>query len=70
MRTIVVTGSASGMGAATRMRRRSPAIASIGVDLRDAEVTADLGTAHVPIASPTIDAGLGEGLPASPDLAE
>jgi NAD(P)-dependent dehydrogenase (short-subunit alcohol dehydrogenase family) len=44
MRTVVVTGSASGMGAATRKRLESDGQRVIGVDLRDAEVTADLGT--------------------------
>ena len=45
MRTIVVTGSASGMGAATRKRLEAAGDTVIGVDLRDAEVEADLGTA-------------------------
>ena len=43
MRTVVVTGSASGMGAATRARLEAAGERVIGVDLRDAEVTADLG---------------------------
>lgn len=43
-RTIVVTGSASGMGAATRARLEAAGQRVIGVDLRDADVTADLGT--------------------------
>jgi NAD(P)-dependent dehydrogenase (short-subunit alcohol dehydrogenase family) len=44
-RTTVVTGSASGIGAATRalLERRGGKV--IGVDLRDAEVIADLATA-------------------------
>lgn len=46
MRTVVVTGSASGMGAATRKRLESDGQRVIGVDLRDAEVIADLGTAE------------------------
>ena len=41
-RTIVVTGSASGIGAATAARLRSAGHRVIGVDLRDAEVVADL----------------------------
>ena len=41
----VVTGSASGIGAATRALLESAGHEVIGVDLRDAEVTADLGTA-------------------------
>lgn len=44
MRTIVVTGSASGMGAATRRRLEAAGERVIGVDVRDAEVVADLGT--------------------------
>jgi NAD(P)-dependent dehydrogenase (short-subunit alcohol dehydrogenase family) len=44
MRTVVVTGSASGMGAATRARLEADGQRVIGVDLRDAEVVADLGT--------------------------
>ncbi len=43
-RTIVVTGSASGMGAATRSRLEADGQRVIGVDLRDAEVVADLST--------------------------
>lgn len=45
-RTIVVTGSASGMGAATRRHLETDGQRVIGVDLRDAEVTADLATAE------------------------
>jgi len=44
MRTVVVTGSASGMGAATRARLEGDGQRVIGVDLRDADVIADLGT--------------------------
>jgi NAD(P)-dependent dehydrogenase (short-subunit alcohol dehydrogenase family) len=44
MRTIVVTGSASGMGAATAARLGARGERVIGVDVRDAEVVADLGT--------------------------
>ncbi|MEE4494714.1 SDR family oxidoreductase [Streptomyces sp. BE230] len=44
MGTIVVTGSASGMGAASAERLRAAGHRVIGVDLRSAEVVADLGT--------------------------
>jgi NAD(P)-dependent dehydrogenase (short-subunit alcohol dehydrogenase family) len=44
MRTVVVTGSASGIGAATAARLRDEGHRVIGVDIRDAEVVADLGT--------------------------
>jgi len=40
----VITGSASGMGAATRARLEAAGQRVVGVDLRDAEVVADLGT--------------------------
>ena len=43
-RTIAVTGSASGMGRATTERLRSQGERVIGIDLADAEVTADLGS--------------------------
>ena len=43
-RTIAVTGSASGMGAATTHLLRRQGHAVIGVDLRDADVEADLST--------------------------
>lgn len=43
-RTVVVTGSASGMGAATRTRLEAAGQRVVGVDVRDAEVIADLGT--------------------------
>lgn len=45
MRTIVITGSASGMGAATKARLETAGDRVIGVDLRNADVVADLGTA-------------------------
>lgn len=45
MRTIALTGSASGIGAATRAALEADGHRVIGVDLRDAEVVADLGTA-------------------------
>jgi NAD(P)-dependent dehydrogenase (short-subunit alcohol dehydrogenase family) len=42
--TICVTGAASGMGAATAARLRDDGHRVIGVDLRDADVVADLST--------------------------
>ena len=45
MGTICVTGSASGMGAATAARLRDDGHRVIGVDQRDADVVADLVTA-------------------------
>jgi NAD(P)-dependent dehydrogenase (short-subunit alcohol dehydrogenase family) len=44
MAVIVVTGSASGIGLATRARLEAAGDQVIGVDLRDAEVLADLAT--------------------------
>ena len=44
MGTIVVTGSGSGIGAATTARLRADGHTVIGVDLRGAEIEADLGT--------------------------
>ncbi len=44
MSTFVVTGSASGMGRATADQLRAAGHTVIGVDLKDAEVTADLST--------------------------
>ena len=41
-----ISGSASGMGAATRRRLEAEGHRVIGIDLRDAEVVADLGTAN------------------------
>jgi NAD(P)-dependent dehydrogenase (short-subunit alcohol dehydrogenase family) len=43
-RTIVVTGSASGIGAATAKRLRDSNYRVIGVDLHDADVVSDLAT--------------------------
>jgi NAD(P)-dependent dehydrogenase (short-subunit alcohol dehydrogenase family) len=43
-RVVVVTGSASGMGAATKARLEADGQRVIGVDLRDADVVADLGS--------------------------
>ena len=44
MGTIVITGSASGIGRASRERLEAEGHRVIGVDLHDAEVVADLGT--------------------------
>src|SRR4029079_13047895 len=44
MRTIAITGSASGMGAALGERLTAAGDRVIGVDLRNADVEADLGT--------------------------
>ena len=44
MRTIAITGSASGMGAALSGRLTAAGDRVIGVDLRNADVEADLGT--------------------------
>ena len=43
MGTICITGSASGMGAATAARLRDAGQTIIGVDVRDADIVADLG---------------------------
>jgi NAD(P)-dependent dehydrogenase (short-subunit alcohol dehydrogenase family) len=43
-RTVVVTGAASGMGAATKARLEADGQRVIGIDMRDADVIADLGT--------------------------
>lgn len=43
VRTVVVTGAASGMGAATAARLEAAGQRVIGVDVREAEVVADLG---------------------------
>ena len=45
MGTYAISGSASGMGAATRRRLEAAGHDAIGIDLRGAEVIADLGTA-------------------------
>ena len=44
MGTIAITGAASGIGAATRTRLEADGHTVIGIDLRDTEVIADLGT--------------------------
>ena len=41
-----ISGSASGMGAATRSRLEAAGHRVVGIDRRDAEVCADLGTAE------------------------
>jgi nucleoside-diphosphate-sugar epimerase len=43
-RTVVVTGSASGIGAATRAYLKDRGYRVIGVDLHDADVTVDLAS--------------------------
>ena len=43
-RTVVVTGSASGMGAATKARLEAGGQRVIGIDLGEADIVADLGT--------------------------
>src|ERR1051325_7746049 len=44
MEQVVVSGVASGIGAATRRRLQKSGARVIGIDLRDAEVIADLST--------------------------
>ena len=46
MGTIAITGSASGIGAATRELMESRSADVIGIDIRDAEIEADLGTSE------------------------
>lgn len=46
MRTIVITGSASGIGAATKRRLEQGGARVVGVDVHDADVIADLATAE------------------------
>jgi NAD(P)-dependent dehydrogenase (short-subunit alcohol dehydrogenase family) len=78
-RTYVVTGSASGIGAATRAALEAQDARVIGIDLRDAEVAADLSTpagrtraaeAAIDAADGTVDAviacaGISAPLPAT-----
>jgi NAD(P)-dependent dehydrogenase (short-subunit alcohol dehydrogenase family) len=45
-RTVCITGSAGGIGAATRARLERDGARVIGVDVRDAEVIADLSTSE------------------------
>ena len=44
MRLIAITGSASGIGAATRKRLEAAGASVIGIDVRDADIIADLAT--------------------------
>lgn len=44
MRTIAVTGSASGIGAAIRARLERDGARVVGIDVRDADIVADLST--------------------------
>ena len=46
MRTVVVTGSAGGIGSATRRRLGKQGVRVIGVDVHDADIRADLSTAE------------------------
>lgn len=46
MKTMLVTGACSGIGRATVLRLRALGHKTIGVDLRDADINADLGTAE------------------------
>jgi NAD(P)-dependent dehydrogenase (short-subunit alcohol dehydrogenase family) len=50
-RTVVVTGSASGLGRALRRRLTDNGCRVIGVDLQGEEVSADLGTPHGRVAA-------------------
>jgi NAD(P)-dependent dehydrogenase (short-subunit alcohol dehydrogenase family) len=45
VRTIVITGSGSGLGAAVRARLERDGHRVVGIDLQDQEITADLATA-------------------------
>ena len=57
MGTICITGSASGIGAATRRLLEAAGHTVVGVDLREAEVVADLST---PEGRAAMVAGVGE----------
>ena len=61
MGTYAISGSASGMGAATRSRLEAAGHRVIGIDLRDAEVIADLGTpeGRTEAVAAVIDAAVG-----------
>lgn len=45
-RTVAITGSAGGIGAATRARLQRDGVRVIGIDVRDAEIEVDLSTAE------------------------
>ena len=45
MTTIVVTGSAGGIGSEIRRQLEADGATVLGIDLHDAEIVADLGTA-------------------------
>jgi len=45
-RTYVVTGAASGIGAATSQMLKAAGNKVVGVDIHNTDVTADLGTVH------------------------
>ena len=57
MSGIAITGSASGIGLATREHLEAAEIEVVGIDIRDAEVIADLGT---PVGRATAIAGVME----------
>ena len=70
MGTIAISGSASGIGAATRAMLETDGHRVIGVDLREAEIIADLSTddgraAAVAEVLDRCDGGLGPPLPAA-----
>ncbi|MBD30567.1 MAG: hypothetical protein CL453_06330 [Acidimicrobiaceae bacterium] len=46
MGTVAITGSGSGIGAATRELLESQSTNVIGIDIRNAEILADLGTSE------------------------
>lgn len=73
MRTIAITGSAGGMGVATRALLESQGHRVIGVDIRDAEVIADLSTSagrdEMVSAVTTASGGVLDGLVAAAGIA-
>ena len=73
MRTIAITGSAGGMGVATRVLLESQGHRVIGVDIRDAEVIADLSTSagrdEMVSAVTTASGGVLDGLVAAAGIA-
>ncbi len=64
MSGIAITGSASGIGLATREHLEAAEIEVVGIDVRDAEVLADLGT---PVGRATAIAGVMEACEGSLD---